>query len=312
MITRIHLAVTPQEYPLLSSPALVAIKDHLAGNRPVLVYFNRAGAFTVTKCDTCEKLQQCKVCDRLMRREKKEQKDILKCMNCKESHPLQCQFCKSRHITSFWERIQSIEKSLRFAFSDAKIAVISWDTKNVPTDADIYLWTQKLSHVDGISFWCVLFVLIESDFWAHLYDIEERSYIQAMHNMSKSDEVIIQTYIPEHPLVEDIANGNFRSFFRRSLSDRKEYMLPPFTEMCELRVWPHTKKSASKLATKIYTIAWTYEWGCVHVSFDESTYYMAWTEYTQKMQIEGKNLQDFLTFILPHVVGNKYLSLHWL
>lgn len=45
---------------------------------------------------------------------------------------------------------------------------------------------------------------------------------------------MLQTFIPKHPLVQELTNNNFKDFFQATLAERKEFDYPPYKQMVTL------------------------------------------------------------------------------
>ena len=61
-------------------------------------------------------------------------------------------------------------------------------------------------------------------------------YHQIRHFFSRSRDIILQTRSPKLPLIADVTSGNFRTFFQRTIAERKQFNLPPFRQMVTIHI----------------------------------------------------------------------------
>ena len=57
----------------------------------------------------------------------------------------------------------------------------------------------------------------------------------------KSGQVILQTYCPDHPQIEEIINGTYQSFAQRLLDERRTSKTPPY--FFQVKVYAESPKS---------------------------------------------------------------------
>lgn len=117
-------------------------------------------------------------------------------------------------------------------FPDKKIVRI--ESPKSPKDilsideADIILGTQVSLYLDLKNIALVGVLFLESELSIPQYDIEEKIYHSVRMMSRMSPQIFLQTYSPDVPIVEDLVSGNFKTFFRRTLQERKQFGYPPF------------------------------------------------------------------------------------
>ena len=65
------------------------------------------------------------------------------------------------------------------------------------------------------------------------------------------DEVIIQTYTPEHYGIQEACFGDYESFYNRETEYRKELSYPPFTHLINILVRSNVEKQSQKVASHL-------------------------------------------------------------
>lgn len=97
---------------------------------------------------------------------------------------------------------------------------------------------------------CIL--LVESELSYPSYDAAEKAYtnlrqlIGRGNRKSQETTIILQTFIPKNPLVEQLTSNNFKDFFQETLLERKEFDYPPYKQMVTLEY--RNKDSKKSLA----------------------------------------------------------------
>ena len=74
----------------------------------------------------------------------------------------------------------------------------------------------------------------------------------------KQGHVIIQTYSPEHPVLRDVINADYSSFYTRELDERQRFLYPPY--YYRIAIWfrhkdfTKAKKAAEFCSAALYKI----------------------------------------------------------
>ena len=150
---------------------------------------------------------------------------------------------------------ERIEEDLQILFPQARIARMDLDTtrkKNAHQNIinafeerqiDFLVGTQMVTKgldFDYVSTVCVL----NADNMLSYPDFRspERGY-QMMAQVSgragrknKRGKVIIQTWQPKHPIIQDVLNNDYASMYIRQLTDRYKFKYPPFYRLIMLRL----------------------------------------------------------------------------
>ena len=242
----------------LSSELLQAIEAELVHKHQVLLFLNRRGYAPVLLCHDCAWTAECSRCDAHMTFYKKQ--NILKCHHClkQEKAPVACPQCNSENILFLGEGTQRIENRLKEIFPDIAMVRIDRDStrrKNTLQDKlddirkgkyQIIVGTQMLTK--GHDFPDVTLVgilnvdhgLLSSDFRAteRLAQLIVQVSGRAGRSINKG-KVLLQTYQPEHPLLDCLLARGYRDFSEEVLKQRKSCALPPYTFMLLIRARAH-------------------------------------------------------------------------
>ena len=208
-----------------------------AGNQ-VMLLLNRRGHSTFVNCRSCGFVVKCKHCDIAMTYHR--QSSSLECHYCglKEPIPSMCPACGSKHIRFFGSGTEKVEEYLNKHFKPYGIGRMDFDTTtgkeghNKVLEAfqnhefNILVGTQMIAK--GHDFKDVTLVgIIAADQALYIQDFrsEERTYqliTQALGRAGRGDkkgEVVIQTYNPEHFVLEKIKFRQQQAFYEEELKN---------------------------------------------------------------------------------------------
>jgi len=236
-----------------SMQLMESIQQALEKKEQVILFQNRRGFSPYIICKSCGWTPYCNRCDVGLTYHKYLHR--LKCHYCGfESHVVKkCEACGSHEVELSGFGTEKIEEDISLMFPDARVGRMDLETtrsKNAyqriisefeDHNIDILVGTQMVTK--GLDFENVSLVgvlnadqsLNFQDFRAH-----ERSY-QLMSQVSgragrssKQGLVIIQTFQPKHPIIQQVVQNNYEGMYTRELNLRKEYMYPPYFKLLKL------------------------------------------------------------------------------
>ncbi len=243
-----------------SSQLMEEIKGALDRKEQIILFQNRRGFSPYIACKTCGWSPYCTRCDVGLTYHKYLNR--LKCHYCGfERHIVKkCEACGSHEVELSGFGTEKIEEDMSLIFPDAKVGRMDLETtrsknayQNIISDfedkkIDILVGTQMVTK--GLDFENVSLVgvlnadqsLNFQDFRAH-----ERSY-QLMSQVagragrsSKQGLVIIQTYQPEHPIIQQVVAGDYEGMYHRELIQREEFGYPPYQRLIRV-ILKHANK----------------------------------------------------------------------
>lgn len=256
-----HRAVTSANMPKLElvdvshdKPQVFAqsVKDEidatLSRHEQVLVFINRRGYAPVISCSACGWVSRCEHCSGFTVFHKNDR--TLVCHHCGTVYPVpsRCPSCGNPEIVAVGTGTQRIEEAIESLWPQARVLRIDRDsvkTKNAAEtafesvhagDVDIVVGTQMIAK--GHDFKRVgLVVVLNADAQLVSPDIraEEHLFATLMQVAGRAGRdkiagrVLIQTRFPQHPIYADIQKGDYETFARRLLKERREAMSPPYT-----------------------------------------------------------------------------------
>ncbi|OCG07475.1 primosomal protein N' [Gilliamella sp. wkB178] len=255
----------------LSQPLIEKIKQHLFLNNQVILFLNRRGFAPLLICHDCGWIAECPRCDRPYTYHQNQHKLICHYCDTARLVPEQCPKCGSTHLMPIGFGTEQLEKQLEILFPNTKISRIDRDTVSKKGALDSYLQniqqggahilvgTQILAkghHFPDVTLVGIVDVdgaLFSSDFraterFAQIYtQVSGRAGREA-----KAGEVILQTYHPEHPLLNVLLSKGYQEFAKLTLQERQQTQLPPFSYQVLIRAADRNNYHAPSFLQKIH------------------------------------------------------------
>lgn len=255
----------------LSLPLIDQIKKHLSNNNQVMLFLNRRGFSPSIICHDCGWIAECPRCDMPYTYHQKQHKLICHYCDTPRALPHQCPKCGSTHLIPIGFGTEQLEKQLEILFPNIKISRIDRDTVSKKGALDNYLkeiqqggahilvGTQILAkghHFPDVTLVGIVDVdgaLFSSDFraterFAQIYtQVSGRAGREA-----KTGEVILQTYHPDHPLLNVLLSKGYQEFAKFTLQERRQTHLPPFSYQVMIRAADRNNHHAPNFLQQIH------------------------------------------------------------
>ena len=236
--------------PSRISPRLLEeLQLNLDRGEQSILFINRRGSARMAACVDCGHTPTCENCSVALTYHSRNGR--LMCHHCGFSQPLPevCPECGGPHLKLIGSGTQSIEDELQQLLPDARILRMDADTIEGRTSheklldsfakgkADILLGTQMVAK--GLDFDNVTLVgVLEADLSLYCgdYHAPERTFsllaqvVGRAGRRSRPGRAVIQTYTPEHPVIEAAASQNYDAFYQQEIVTRKALKAPPFAD----------------------------------------------------------------------------------
>ncbi len=243
-----------------SSPLLLAIETNLAAGRQTLIFHNRRGSSPLTICEDCGEEILCPNCFLPLTLHADEY--VLQCHTCgfSERVPVSCPKCGAPGLVHKGFGTKLLETELVKLFPKARVRRFDADNKKGETlnavysevregEVDILVGTQTLAK--GLDLPRLATVgVVQADAGLSLpdYMAEERVFqllTQVIGRVGRGHlgaaEVFIQTFRPEHPVLEFAAKEDYAGFYKYVLARRRRGGFPPFRFVMMLEITMKTE-----------------------------------------------------------------------
>ena len=230
------------------SPLLLArVHEALDRGEQVILFQNRRGWAPMIECKQCGWVPRCEHCDVSLTLHKSMNQ--LTCHYCGYTYqiPTECPACGGKELQGRGYGTEKIEDQVRDIFPEARVSRMDLDTtrtrnayERIINDfasgrTNLLIGTQMISK--GLDFDKVSVVgILNAD--AMLNQPDFRAYEQAFMMMSqvsgragrkgKRGLVILQTKSPDLPVIRQVVQNDYASFYHDLLAERRLFSYPPF------------------------------------------------------------------------------------
>ena len=237
------------------SPTLCnEISDNLSKHQQVMLFINRRGFSPIVQCKKCGWVATCPDCSAGMTYHKKLGKLLCHICGRVAQLPPKCPDC-GNDVSMRGAGLEKIEEEVKAKFPSVKTALVSSDTmmsrqslerlvNQMETgEIDVVIGTQILAkghHFPNLT----LVGVVDSDMGLFGTDFRaaERTFQQLFQVAGRAGRgdipgrVFLQTYQPEHPVLNAICSGTRDEFLRADMNARRAAKMPPFGQLIALVV----------------------------------------------------------------------------
>lgn len=254
------------------SDALIDLIDRtIKENKKVILLLNRRGYAPTLLCKSCGKTFKCPHCDVSLVYHK--DKHRLQCHYCEAyfNVPQNCNVCNGNHILFLGKGTQKLEESLNEIFPDARIARFDTDSTQKKHNAasilndfrigkyDILIGTQMVAKGHDISnVHAVGIIDIDNILNLPTYLASEQAFTLITQCAGRAGrektqgQVILQTYNPEHNVIQLAAQQNYEAFYNTEIEYRKALQYPPFCKMMKITCFAKNYSQVKEKMDNIY------------------------------------------------------------
>lgn len=265
------------QHRFFSNQLLAAIRESLATGKQALLFHNRRGTAAMTLCGNCGWSALCPNCFAPLTLHTDQHE--LRCHICNyhQNVPHTCPVCLSPDIIHKGIGTKMIADELERLFPNIRIARFDADNAIDETlqanyqalydgDIRIIVGTQLIAKgLDLPHLQTVGVVQADSGLFLPDYQAEERVF-QLLYQVAgrvgrqstHETKVIVQTYLPNHPVIHFGLQKNYDAFYDYAIEQRRRSLFPPFRFLLQLTCRYATEaaavNAARTLASQIRTL----------------------------------------------------------
>ena len=238
----------------ISRQLLEELQLNLSRGEQSILFINRRGSARMATCIDCGHIPTCENCSVALTYHSRNGR--LMCHHCGYSQPMPetCPECGGAHLKLIGSGTQSIEDELQELLPEARILRMDADTTEgrvsheklldsfAKGKADILLGTQMVAK--GLDFDNVTLVgVLEADLSLYCgdYHATERTFsllaqvVGRAGRRTRPGRAVIQTYTPEHPVIQAAAAQDYDAFYEQEILTRQALKAPPFADQFVFR-----------------------------------------------------------------------------
>ena len=239
------------------SPSLqAALAATMANGEQAMLFLNRRGYAPLTLCRTCGHRMQCPNCTAWLVEHRRGGR--LQCHHCgfNAPPPKECPECeKPDTFAACGPGVERLAEEVADLFPTARTVIAASDTLGGPKaaadlvrriedhDVDLIIGTQVVAK--GYHFPLLTLVgAVDADLGLAGGDLRaaERTH-QLLYQVAgragragRPGRVLLQTYMPEHPVMQALLQGNREDFMTAEAASRRQASMPPFGRLAALIV----------------------------------------------------------------------------
>ncbi|RWX75169.1 primosomal protein N' [Neorhizobium lilium] len=254
----------PERGGFLSPVLLRGIKRTIEKGEQALLFLNRRGYAPLTLCRVCGHRFQCPQCSSWLVEHRFRSQ--IQCHQCgyAERTPEACPDCGTLdHLVACGPGVERIAEEVEKHFPQARTIVMSSDMLGgvkrmrleleaiAKGDVDIVIGTQLVAK--GHNFPLMTLVgIVDADLGLSNGDprAAERTFQLLSQVTGRAGRTglkslgLIQTFQPQHPVMQAIVSGDAPAFYEREIEERQKAILPPFGRLASLIVSADTRAEA--------------------------------------------------------------------
>lgn len=248
-----------------------AIQETYNHGKQILIFQNRRGFAPIVECLSCGYTPFCPSCDVPLTYHKHS--NMLRCHYCGHSQMMitKCPNCQSFNLTTKGIGTQQIETQLQSLFPKLRIARMDVDAmqkkhayeKTIDEfeqqEIDILVGTQMIAKgLDFKNIGLVGVIRADSilnfpDFRAHEKAFQLLTQVAGRSGRrNERGKVLIQTYNPDHQVLQRVSRYDFEKNSNDILYERKSFLYPPFIRLVSI-TFRHKDKERNDKVAKQFT-----------------------------------------------------------
>ena len=238
----------------LASSTVTAINEHLQQQNQVLVFINRRGFSPVLLCHHCGWMADCRACDSHLTLHRSINRLICHHCGLTQTVPRHCQTCQGHELLPVGMGTQRVHDYLITQFPNTSILRVDRDEVSKKQalderlmsisngDAQLIVGTQMLAkghHFPRLT----LVVVLDTDNGFYNQDFRALERLgqlltQVAGRAGRAEfpgQVIIQTHLPQHPLLNLLIQKGYDPFAQSLLTMRQQAAMPPYHFLAVMR-----------------------------------------------------------------------------
>jgi len=255
----------------ISQPLAKVIESALSRQEQSLLYLNRRGTARLVLCENCGWQANCPHCDVPLTYHGDHHQ--LRCHSCNFHQPVpsSCPVCSHPSVIFKTAGTKAIVDEVQRLFPQARVS--RFDTDNLRAerfeqhydnikqgDVDILVGTQMLAKGLDLPRLSTLGVLLaDTSLYLPDFSAQERTFQllnQVLGRIGRghiAGHAVIQTYHPDHPVLQAAVRDDYQTFYKQELSARREFLFPPFCYLLKLTVRRASLRSTEEATIKLKT-----------------------------------------------------------
>ena len=308
-----------KEKKIISSLLRKEIEDRVEKKEQVILFLNKRGYSSISLCKECGYRVKCENCCICLTEHKSIGKLICHYCGYEVEKINKCPEC-SGQLKRYGMGVEKIAEIAQREFPDLRLEIVSSDNTQLETtitkilngSVDIIIGTQIIAkgyHFPNLT----LVGIIDADIGLEIGELRasEKTFqmlqqISGRAGREKKGSVLIQTYMPENPIMQSIASEDRDLFYSIELENRKNAGMPPFKSLAAVIVSHKINQKALQISKEIgYKIPKIKE--IIVLGPSPAPLYKLNSKFRYRFLIIGKKgfeIQEFISLWMRHINTN--------
>jgi|GEM_PF-785925 len=240
-IVNMHYEFGASNQPLVSEGLVKSIKEEIEHGRPILILVGRKGYSNYIFCEDCSEALKCPKCLIPLTYHLNTHKVSCRFCGFSSKAPDLCPSCGGVAVRFKAGGTERLEYELSLRLPDCNIIRSDSDVKNstflarsfgkpgdVLITTSFYLDRVNLENVNLV---CIASIDVILSMPIYSSTHRALSLVYLLSSRLSDGRVLLQTYMPTHPLIKAISSNNVEELIKTELVDREEAFYPPFSEI---------------------------------------------------------------------------------
>ena len=228
-----------KNFSLISDALHDTLQASLSKKSRVFLFLNRRGEASTVVCKECGHTVFCPDCKRPLAIHTQKRQTELVCHACNARHELiRCGHCSSVSFKYIGGGTQRLEREVINAFPGTAVSRLDADTTLYNATAEIVIGTELArKRIVLTEFLCIGVIAADIMFQRPDFRSSEKAFqslTELLTESSHSASIIIQSYSPHHPAITHLLSNDLEAFYRNELTERKEHLYPPYSQIVKL------------------------------------------------------------------------------
>ncbi|MBF0483082.1 MAG: primosomal protein N' [Candidatus Omnitrophica bacterium] len=239
---------------MISFPLQSEMQKVLKAGGKILLFMNRRGFATVTKCNHCGFTLKCPRCSVNLTYMYSKKKLVCRFCEHKEDVPKICSSCGSDYLRSTGAGVEKFQSSLALFFSTARIGYYDKESEGYPNEYDIVVATQAVLRWKDevrVDLCAILDIDAEMNRFDHASSHKVFSLLMGLRQMT-ANTLCVQTHMPGNYVIDCAVKLDWGTFYQQELLQRKEMNFPPYKHFISIGLRGLDEDAILKQSVELY------------------------------------------------------------
>ncbi len=240
----------------ISFPLQSHMQRTLTARGKIVLFLNRRGFSTMTRCNQCGFTIKCPRCEVNLTYSYATKLLVCRLCNYQTQLPKICPQCHSSYLRFLGSGVERIESEVARIFPQAKVTRYDRESSAIPREADIIIATQAILRIlDQLSVDLMGVLNIDGELSRYDFRSAQKTFSLLVHlRQMVKEKMIVQTFHPDNYCLKAAVKMDYEKFYQNELSLRKELGFPPFRHLVAMGARGTQEETVLNQVNAIYSL----------------------------------------------------------